>query len=67
MMNKVFKGQTGRMLEVYMDNMIVKSKTDIDHAADLTEVFGEVRKHNMRFNPRNEPLASGQESFSISS
>lgn len=51
MINKVFKSQIGRMLEVYMDDMIVKTKTDVDHIADLAEIFGEVRKHNMRHNP----------------
>lgn len=35
MMNKVFKSQIGRMLEVYMDDMNVKTKTDVDHAIDL--------------------------------
>lgn len=30
MMNKVFQTQIGRMLAVYMDDMIVKSKFNID-------------------------------------
>lgn len=49
-MNKVFKDQIISMLEVYMDDMIVKTNTGINHAADLTEVFAEMRKHNTRLN-----------------
>lgn len=32
--------------------MIVKTKTDANHIVDRTEVFEEVRKHNMRLNPK---------------
>lgn len=48
MMNKVFESQIGRMLKVYMDDMIVITKSDVDDVVDLTEVFAEV---NMRLNP----------------
>lgn len=51
MMNKVFKSQIGRILEVCMDGMIVKTKSKVDHIADSMEVFAEMRKHNMRLNP----------------
>ncbi|CAJ2662984.1 unnamed protein product [Trifolium pratense] len=51
MMNKVFRGEIGDMLEVYMDDMIVKSHEEIDHTAHLRKVFEQARKHNMRFNP----------------
>ena len=30
MMNKVFRGEIGDMLEVYMDDMIVKSQAETD-------------------------------------
>ena len=51
MMNKVFRNQIGDMLEVYMDDMIVKSRADTDHAAHLREVFAQARQCKMRFNP----------------
>ncbi|MCI55030.1 hypothetical protein A2U01_0076280, partial [Trifolium medium] len=35
MMNKVFQGEIGDMLELYMDDMIVKSRDEIDHTAHL--------------------------------
>ena len=33
MMNKVFRNEIGDMLEVYMDEMIVKSTEELDHAS----------------------------------
>ncbi|PNX97955.1 maturase K [Trifolium pratense] len=52
MMNKVFRGQIGDMLEVYMDDMIDKSPEENDHFEHLRKVFEQARKYNMRFNPK---------------
>ncbi|XP_057540741.1 uncharacterized protein LOC130818595 [Amaranthus tricolor] len=51
MVNKVFQSQIGRNLEVYVDDMITKSKQASQHAADLRETFNTLRKHQMRLNP----------------
>ena len=51
LMNLVFKEQLGRALEVYIDDMIVKTPFDRDPVADLEEVFQQLRKYNMRLNP----------------
>jgi hypothetical protein len=51
MMNKVFQAEIGDMLEVYMDDMIVKSKDEDEHTAHLRRVFEQARKCKMRFNP----------------
>ncbi|GAU40449.1 hypothetical protein TSUD_397690 [Trifolium subterraneum] len=51
MMNKVFDNEIGDMLEVYMDDMIVKSEEEVDHTVHLKRVFDQARKFNMRFNP----------------
>jgi reverse transcriptase-like protein len=51
MVNKVFNSQIGRNIEVYVDDMITKSKQDKDHAADLRETFMTRRNHKMRRNP----------------
>lgn len=40
------------MLEIYMDDMIVKTKEDTDHVSYLADVFEEVQNHNMRLNPK---------------
>ncbi|GAU25844.1 hypothetical protein TSUD_31080 [Trifolium subterraneum] len=51
MMNKVYHNEIGDMLEVYMDDMIVKSEEESDHTIHLKKVFEQARKFNMRFNP----------------
>ena len=52
MMNKVYnKELLGDILEVYVDDMIVKSKQEIDHAAHLKRLFEQTRKYNMMLNP----------------
>ncbi|MCI72280.1 hypothetical protein A2U01_0093543, partial [Trifolium medium] len=39
------------MLEVYMEDMIVKSHEETDNAAHPRRVFEQARKCKMRFNP----------------
>ncbi|XP_020216893.1 uncharacterized protein LOC109800524 [Cajanus cajan] len=51
LMDKVFRGQIGRNIEIYVDDMVVKSDSVADHVADLAEIFDELCKHNMRLNP----------------
>jgi len=52
MMKKVYdKELLGEIFEVYMDDMIVKSQQEVDHAAHLKRVFEQTRKYNMRLNP----------------
>ena len=51
LVNKMFHDQIGRNMEVYMDDMLVKSKKDKDHLADLKETFQTLRRYNMKLNP----------------
>ncbi|XP_072060402.1 uncharacterized protein [Arachis hypogaea] len=51
LMDKVFAKQIGRNIEVYVDDMVAKTKVGDDHIIDLTEIFGQVRQYNMRLNP----------------
>lgn len=39
LMNKIFKDQIGRRVEVYVDDMIVKRKTFEQHLAYLEEII----------------------------
>ncbi|XP_057418426.1 uncharacterized protein LOC130712618 [Lotus japonicus] len=52
LMDRVFEGQVGRNMEVYVDDMIVKSVLGSNHHEDLMEAFGRIRKHNMKLNPK---------------
>ena len=51
LVNKIFHDQIGRNVEVYVDDMLVKSKKDDDHLDDLKETFQMLRKYNMKLNP----------------
>nr|KYP69821.1 Retrovirus-related Pol polyprotein from transposon 297 family [Cajanus cajan] len=51
LMDKVFAEQIGRNLEVYVDDMVIKTKSANDHVRDLEEIFQQVRRYNMRLNP----------------
>jgi len=50
-MDAIFVGQIRRNLEVYIDDLVVKTSKDATHASDLGEIFEQVRKFNMRLNP----------------
>jgi len=50
-MDKIFKGMIGRSVEVYVDDIEVKSYSCSQHVKDLQEVFHALRKVNMRLNP----------------
>ena len=38
-------------MEVYIDDMIVKSRVVADHLIDLRETFDRLRYYNMKLNP----------------
>ena len=47
----MFEKQIGRNVEVYVDDMLVKSKKEEDHLDDLKEMFNTLRQYNMKVNP----------------
>nr|AAY99339.1 pol-polyprotein [Silene latifolia] len=51
LVDKVFQDQKGRNIEAYVDDAIVKSKSDSEHLADLSETFCSLRKYKMKLNP----------------
>nr|KYP35068.1 Transposon Ty3-I Gag-Pol polyprotein [Cajanus cajan] len=51
LMDKVFTKKIGRNLEVYVDDMVIKTKSPAEHVQDIAEIFQQVRRHNMRLNP----------------
>ncbi|XP_027155637.1 uncharacterized protein LOC113756010 [Coffea eugenioides] len=52
LVNKLFKDQIGRNMEVYVDDMLVKSRTQEQFIADLREIFDVLRSSRMRLNPK---------------
>ena len=51
LMNRMFAPQIGRNVQVYMDNMLVKSRREEDHLKGLKETFDTLRSYNMKLNP----------------
>ena len=51
MVTKIFRPLIGKSIEVYIDDMLVKSKECPDHTRHLQEVFELLQKHNMKLNP----------------
>lgn len=50
LMDKVFEGQIGRHMEVFVDYIVVKSEKPSQHASDLNEIISKLKKYNMRLN-----------------
>ena len=51
LMNKMFAHHIGRNVQVYVDDMFVKSLREDDHLDDLRETFDTLRSYNMKLNP----------------
>jgi hypothetical protein len=47
----MFRNQIGRNIEVYVDDLLVKSIRATKHIEDLRETFRTLRKYNMKLNP----------------
>ena len=47
----MFRPQIGRNVEVYVDDMLVKSLDEYKHLDDLKETFDTLRRHQMKLNP----------------
>ena len=51
LMNKMFAHKIGRNVQVYIDNMLVKSLHEEDHLGDLRETFDTLQLYNIKLNP----------------
>ena len=53
LVNMMFKDLIGKTMEVYVDDMLVKSKKANDHVTHLSQMFEILRKYRMKLNPRS--------------
>ena len=51
LVNKMFNKQIMRNIEVYVDDMLVKSKEESTHLDDLQETFSTLKQYQMKLNP----------------
>ena len=52
LVNHMFRPQIGQNVEVYVDDMLVKSLDEEKHLDDLQETFVTLRQYNMKLNPK---------------
>ena len=50
MMTRMFEPHLGKNIEIYINDMVVKSKIESEHVNDLGDIFGILRRHKLRFN-----------------
>lgn len=50
MVTHMFRLQIWKTVEVYINNMVIKSKVSRDHFLDLAEVFGILRRQKLCLN-----------------
>ena len=63
MMTKMFEPQLSRSIEVYIDDMVVKSKVVSEHMEDLTNIFEILREHKLRLNASKCSFGVGSGKF----
>ena len=51
LVNKMFNKQIGRNTEVYVDDILVKSKEELAHLDDLKVTFATLKQYQMKLNP----------------
>ena len=63
MMMRMFEPQLGKSIEIYIDDMVVKSKVVSEHLGDLGSTFNVLRKHKLRLNASKCSFGVGSGKF----
>lgn len=63
MVTWMFRQQIGKIVEVYNDDMVVKSKKLEEHVSDLTKVFEILRHHRLSLNAAKCMFRMGSRKF----
>jgi len=63
MMTRMFRDKIGHSVEMYIDDMVVKSKQEARHVEDLQGVFEVLRKHRLRLNEEKCAFGVGASKF----
>ena len=51
LVNTMFRDLISKTMEVYMDDMLVKSRAAADHVEHLGQMFSILRRYQMKLNP----------------
>ena len=63
LVNSMFAEQIGKNMEVYVDDMLVKSKHADQHITNLSETFTILKRYRMRLNPNKCAFSVGSGKF----
>ena len=63
MMTRMFELQLGKNIEVYIDDMVIKSKVVSEHMRDLGNIFEILRRHKLRLNASKCSFGVGSGKF----
>ena len=63
MMTRMFEPQPSKSIEVYVDDMVVKSKVVSEYVGDLGVIFNILRKHKLRINASKCSFVSSLANF----
>ncbi|GJQ99626.1 reverse transcriptase domain-containing protein [Tanacetum coccineum] len=63
LVDKAFDSQVGRNIEVYVDDLVIKSYTEAEMIRDIEEMFRTLRKINMKLNPKKCTFGPGEGMF----
>nr|GEW58961.1 reverse transcriptase domain-containing protein [Tanacetum cinerariifolium] len=67
LVDDAFKSQIGQNLEAYVNDMVVKSKSEREMIVDVAEIFDNIRRINMKLKPKKCSLGWKKESSSSTS
>ena len=62
-MTRIFEPKLGKAIEVYIDDMVVKSKVVSKHVKDLEVIFGILREHKLHLNASKCSFGVGSGKF----
>ena len=63
MMTRMFEPQLGKNIEIYIDDIVVKSKVVSEHPGDLKNIFEILRKHKLCLNASKCSFGVGSGKF----
>ena len=63
MMTRMFEPLLEKNIEIYIDDMVVKSKVEFEHINDLGNIFEILRRHKLRLNASKCSFGVGSGKF----
>ena len=63
MMTRMFESLLGKNIEIYIDDMVVKSKVISEHLGDFWDIFEILRSYKLRWNASKYSFGVGSSKF----